>query len=384
MDREARRKHFSPYTVHSKAEFDKYVKDLDRDIPKLTDNQIRAAFVKYMAMFGDGHTATRPADHAAPEAQQVPLQLFWFKEGVFITAAGPGHQDLAGAQVLKVGGVEVSELLEKVRPYVSYENEQGYKSGAVGWLLRPAFLQAIGVCKSDSEIAYTLRDASDTVRDVNLAKSATPVDATWTTARAASGKPDPLYMKNRKDSYWFEVLPSEKLLYFQYNAVTNMPNESTAKFAERLSKELEGDIDTLVVDVRWNGGGNSFLNVPLEKAILRARQNKPGHFFLITGRNTYSACQNFSTDLGRDGDPIYVGEPTGSSPNFIGESVRTTLPYSKMLISVSDLYWQRSWPMDSRSWIAPTLPAEPTFAFYKDNRDPAMEAIRAYLGSGKR
>lgn len=383
MDNEARRKHFSPYTRHPKSEFDDYVKKLSRDIPKLTDNQIRAGFVKYMAMFGDGHTSVRPTDRSAPEAQQLPIQPFWFKEGVFVTLAAPGSESLTGAQILKVEGQPVDLLLEKVRPYCSYENEQGYRAGSVGWLVRPGFLQAIGVAKSAEQLTLTIRDAKGAERDVTIQKTKDQPSAEWPNARSASGNPDPLYMKQRATPFWFEALPEKKMLYFQYNAVQNMPKESTEAFAGRLAKELEGDIETLVVDVRWNGGGNSFLNVPLEHTILKCKQNKRGHLFIITGRNTYSACQNFSTDLDRETEAIFVGEPTGSSPNFIGESVRTTLPYSKMTMSISDLYWQRSWPMDSRSWIAPTLPAEPTFAVFKENRDPAMEAILAYLAAGK-
>jgi len=380
MDYEARRKHYAPYTVHTKDEFDSYVAKLRRDIPKLTDNQVRAAFVRYMAMFGDGHTGIRPAQGSV-EGQHVPLQLFWFKEGVFVTLAGPGSEDLAGAQILEVGGKPISEVLEIARPYTSHENEQGYRAGAVGWLLRPGWLNAMGLAKTDAEVTYRVKDATGAARDVTLKKGPATPSPDWTNARNASGNPEPLYLKNRTTAFWFEILPDRKLLYFQYNAVSNMPNETTAQFAARLSKALEGDIETLVVDVRWNGGGNSFLNRPLTHAILKCKQNREGSLFVITGRNTYSACQNFSTDLGRETEALFVGEPTGSSPNFIGETVRTTLPYSRMTMSVSDLYWQRSWPMDSRTWIAPDLPAEPSFAVFKVNRDPAMEAIEAFLNA---
>jgi hypothetical protein len=46
-------------------------------------------------------------------------------------------------------------------------------------------------------------------------------------------------------------------------------------------------------------------------------------------------------------------------------------------VNVADLYWQTSWPMDHRPWIAPELYAPPTFETYSQNRDPAMEAILA-------
>ena len=47
------------------------------------------------------------------------------------------------------------------------------------------------------------------------------------------------------------------------------------------------------------------------------------------------------------------------------------------MVNVSDLYWESSWPMDHRAWIAPELYTPPTFQAYRANRDPAMEAILA-------
>ena len=57
------------------------------------------------------------------------------------------------------------------------------------------------------------------------------------------------------------------------------------------------------------------------------------------------------------------------------EAIPFTLPYSKASVNVADLYWQTSWPMDHRPWIAPELYAPPSFEAYSQNRDPAMEAI---------
>ena len=73
-----------------------------------------------------------------------------------------------------------------------------------------------------------------------------------------------------------------------------------------------------------------------------------------------------------------MGEPTGSSPNFVGEEEFFTLPYSKLQANVSELFWQISWPRDRRTWIAPLLYSPPRFAAYQTNRDPALEAILDY------
>ena len=62
---------------------------------------------------------------------------------------------------------------------------------------------------------------------------------------------------------------------------------------------------------------------------------------------------------------------------LVGETVEFELPYSKTRANVSDLLWQGTWPMDYRVWIAPTIYTPPTFAAFRANRDPVMEAILA-------
>jgi hypothetical protein len=136
----------------------------------------------------------------------------------------------------------------------------------------------------------------------------------------------------------------------------------------------------LVVDLRWNRGGNTLLGQPLVHHIIgRAQINRAGGLFVIIGRNTFSAAQNTATLLDRHTEAVFVGEPTGSSPNFIGETMPFRLPHSGLRANVADLYWQTSWPPDHRAAIAPGIYAPPTFAAFRAGRDPAMDAILGQL-----
>ncbi len=380
LDREMRRVHFNPYRFYRPDQLDAFVKNLNQRIPSLTDAQVFAEFMKYAVMLGDGHTHLRPpAD--SPFMRPVPLQLFWFEEGIFVTAAAPEQADLAGAQLLKVGGKTLEELKKIYDPAISRDNPQGIRSALPARLTLPAFGHALGVNKAIDEAVFTFKDAKGQVRDVVLKAGTATVAADWVTARKDAPNPDPLYLKNRTKAYFFEYVPEMKAVYLQYNAVRSDPADPLPAFCQKLFERVDqADVENLIVDVRWNGGGNSFLNRNIQDGILaRPKINRNGHFFLITGRNTFSAAQNFTTDLVRNANPILVGEPTGSSPNFVGETIRLELPYTKAQGSISDLFWQRSWPMDHRIWLAPQLPAPPVFAVYKENRDPAMEAITAYL-----
>src|SRR5690349_8534871 len=118
-----------------------------------------------------------------------------------------------------------------------------------------------------------------------------------------------------------------------------------------------------------------FLNQPLIHGILRHQKiDKPGRFFVIIGRATFSAAVSGVSKLDANTNAIFVGEPISSPPNFVGESIPMRLPYSKMVGAISDLYWQNMFAMDYRTWIAPSIYTPPTFAMLKGSRDPAMEA----------
>ena len=111
--------------------------------------------------------------------------------------------------------------------------------------------------------------------------------------------------------------------------------------------------------------------------ISNGKVNQRGRLFVIIGRRTVSAAQNMATYFERYTNAIFVGEPTGSSPNFIGEEVPLTLPYSKLIANVSHLFWQSSWPQDQRVWLPPQIYVTPRFADLRAGRDAALDAILA-------
>jgi C-terminal processing protease CtpA/Prc len=136
----------------------------------------------------------------------------------------------------------------------------------------------------------------------------------------------------------------------------------------------------LVLDLRQNNGGNTFLNEPLLLALLRAKGlDDRGRFFVLIGRRTFSAGLNVAAYLERHLHPIFVGEPTGGKPNSVGDEVPFTLPYSSAIVNVGDSYWESSWPQDRRSWIAPEIFVPPAFEAYRSGRDPAMDAVRSFV-----
>ena len=116
------------------------------------------------------------------------------------------------------------------------------------------------------------------------------------------------------------------------------------------------------------------------REVVRCGCDRPGGVFVITGRRTFSAAQTLASMLETHTSAVFVGEPTGSRPNFHGEDSEFTLPWSGLKGSISSAWFQGGeTSFDQRPWIAPDLPAELTPGDLAARRDPSLAAIAAYL-----
>jgi len=387
LSREVKRKAYLTFRGTSEAEFDTAFKRLSDAVPNLTDAQIAVEMMKLMRKVGDGHSGLLGG--MRPEfLQTLPVQFYMFEEGLFIISADPKYKDLLGAQVLKFGDRTTNEVVKALDPLISRDNAIWIKQIAPYRLRHLPLLNALGLIPDAQKVSLTIRGVDNKERAVMLTTdtsqpniwSTLPNPKTWVNLAQGVPAPLPLYLKNMSSKYWFEYLPEAKSVYFQFNGVRNDSKESLAAFSERLFKFIdENEVEKLVIDMRWNNGGNTFLLMPLVHGLIKNDKiNHRGKLFVIIGRRTYSAAQNASTFFERHTNAVFVGEPTGSSPNFVGEEDQLTLTYSKLMVNVSDLYWQSSHPQDHRTWIAPLIYVPPTFEAYRANRDTALEAILAY------
>ncbi|MGI8640303.1 MAG: TPR end-of-group domain-containing protein [Pyrinomonadaceae bacterium] len=385
--REVKRKAYPTFRGTAEAEFDSAAGKLNGEIPKLTDAQIIVGLAKLMRTVGDGHSGLLGGNR--PEfIQTLPVQFYLFEEGLFIISADPKYKDLLGAQVLKFGSRTPDEIVKGLEPAISRDNGIWIKQVAPYRMRNLPLVHALGLIPDAHKVSLSLRALDGKERVVTLDADTTqpniwntlPNPPTWINLPQTLSAPVPLYLKNMGTNYWFEYLPENKTVYFQFNTVRNDKKESIAAFSERLFKFVnENAVEKLVIDMRWNNGGNTALLPSLVQGLIKNEKiNKRGKLFVIIGRRVFSAAQNAATFFERDTNATFVGEPTGSSPNFVGEEDPFVMPYSKIAANVSDLLWQSAYPQDRRTWIAPQIYLPPTFEAYRMNRDTALEAIINY------
>ncbi|HEX8245519.1 MAG TPA: hypothetical protein VF541_18550, partial [Longimicrobium sp.] len=361
LQEELERLHPAPYAKVSREAFTAAARRLMDSVPVLSDAGVALGIQRLLSRVGDGHTGV-PTEGVPAWRGTLPLQFESFADSIFVVAADSAHAALVGRRVVAVDGHPVEQVVRALDAIASRDNSLGVLRNRGRHLRYPRILHELGVAERADGVRLTVQDDAGARRTIDV--SAGPVPAAYDritghpawVALYAQGPAAPLYLRDRRTPYWFTYVPGQRLLYVGFNSVVEMPADPFAGFVRRLLRTVDSAaVDRVVVDLRWNNGGNSLMLPPLVQGLARSRVNRPGRLFVVTSRYTYSAAMNLAAFLERNTDAVFVGEPTPSSPNWTGESNIFFLPRSGTPVSISNVYWQSSWPFDARTWIAPGL-----------------------------
>ncbi|MBK9487158.1 MAG: hypothetical protein IPO01_18825 [Chitinophagaceae bacterium] len=375
----------------SDANWDKAVDVFYNEIPGLKNDGVLAGFIKLVALFHIGHTQINSfgLHHGASSLQlnRLPYQLYWFNDGVYILSAAKKYEQAVGGKVIKIGKLKTEDALAAIRPLVSFENEQGFKSNSMFFLATPEFLKTQGISETSSEVSITyLKDGKEETVLVNaeagingFSMTGLETAAGWAVAKRTTSN-IPLWQKEPASFRFMEFLPERKTLYVRHSVNLNDGDKTIAAFFTNMAGFIEkNDVQKLVLDIRTNGGGNNQLNKPMITSIIRSvKINQKGKFFCIIGRRTFSAAQNLVNELEKYTEVTFIGEPTSENVNFYGDTRTETLNNSKLQANLSWMWWQNLDPRDRRKATSPELAVDMSFDDYYNNEDPALKAIFNY------
>ena len=385
MAAEMERRHKNLYHKVSRERFRAAVAELRGRIPKLSRNRIVVGMMRIAAMVGDGHTNVSPLKDTAFGFRSLPLKLYLFDDGLYVRAAAPDHADLVGARIEAIGGVAVAEAIRRVGEISPRDNDFTPKLYAPIFLAMPDILEALELGRSAGEAVLTLSKGK---RRWTATVPAGPVEPSWPPdtdislavregwVDARSTPAPPLWLQAPLTYHRLIELPEHKALYVQLNMVANVNGQTLGQFGEKIRLRAEAiNPRAIVLDLRLNRGGNGYLRSGLVRELIKA-EDSDTRLFVLTGRGTFSASQFILEDLDRLTDAVFVGEPAASKPNSYGDSYKSALPNSGLLVRSSIYYWQAG--QSDRAWTPVQIAAPLTFAAYAAGRDPALEAALSW------
>ena len=374
-----RRIHPNPFWRQSEAAFDASLAAAPAVLAGLGDSDARAEVMRLTAQI-DGHTGVYLADVGF---HLYDIHLYEFGGEFAVIAAA--DTALVGATVLSIDGVPVADAAAAVTPYSPFDNAATIELVVPTLLTTPEVLHAAGVIDDTDAPGYVVRLNDGTEQTID------PDQRSWDEFLAVD--PRPIGMtKNPStptlaridEAFWtatFDSAPgADPTLYVQYNEVVQASGSTSIT---ELADEIDATLDErgtgrVVVDLRYNPGGNDRTYGPLLRVLTtHPTLERPGSLVVLIGRQTFSAAVLFATELDEQTNAVFVGEPTGGSPNLYANPRTLTLPNSGIVVNVSSQYFEGGGPSDRRDAITPDVAITTGVDDLLVGRDPVLDAALA-------
>ncbi len=356
--------HKNLYFHLSEQEFTRQLEELKNKVPDYTDEQIEIALNLILAGIGDTHTGSNIGS-----ANQYPLELYWFAEGIYITGTNKEYRELLNARIITLNGRKAEAAANTLKPLLAGANESWFKTQITNYLTIPGILKYFGLSKSDEiELGVELKNGQ--VKQVKLK----PVNYKEYVAIDQSDKVIPKYQSRPEENYWYEYLENGKIIYLNYGSCRQMRDKPFEIFKKEFWEFVKShEADKLVLDIRKNRGGISTILDPFIKELKNSSFNQQGKLYVVIGKDTFSSAVLNAISLKKNTEASFVGEATGGEPNHYGEVKQFKLPNSGITIRYSTKYFH--WINEDINTLEPDKVIEETFAAYREGTDPVLEWI---------
>ncbi|MBN2322070.1 MAG: hypothetical protein JXR49_23545 [Acidobacteria bacterium] len=354
-----------------KKDFEAQVKKISESLPGMSDIEVRIALEKLIASIGDDHTNINALSYSA----LYPIRFRQFQDGYYVTAARAEYRRAIGARLVKIGDTDIKEVYRRLIPLIPLENYLMIVIESPLKLTCADVLKGLHVLPDTDEGIFHF-EKGDRIYSMKIKAYPRDQQGELLDHMDGASHKKPLYLSDRKANYWFRYLDDSHVLYIQYNSCNEMDSLSFADFTKRVMDKADSNpVDKVILDMRHNSGGASWLINPLLEA-MKARPNlrRKNRLYVLTGNSTFSSglmnTLQFKSILGAR----IIGEPSAQKPNTYGDLRSFDLPNSGMTVSYSVQYYRQvRW--GNPAWIAPDVTVKTTTEDYFSGRDPVMEWV---------
>ncbi len=371
-------KHPNFFTVHSVEEFEDAINTLDSKLNTLDDSQIIMELNRLIAMGGDSHTNLQFNTYAKA-MNRLPIQVIVLSDGVFISAATAPYKDLVGAQIIRFGDSDAADAFKQISVLFGYENNSRLINAGSSYITLIPALAAVGLADQFDQDTFdlTIKDKS-TERVVTFDCTVPKARPTWVSFAQSFKDGLPLMYRKSNGNYQTEFLQDSKTMYLAYNKcqdAEDFPLRLLVTFINEKSDEF--DAQRIVIDLRFNGGGDETVLWPMIESLKKSKRfNKPGDIIALTSRYTFSSAMSNAQQLRDRAGAILIGEPTGGKPNHFGEIKSFELPNSKLIVSHSTKWFQKV--EGDPDAVHPDVLIEVNSEDFFAGNDPVLDAALSY------
>ena len=271
-----------------------------------------------------------------------PVCFEWVSDGLILgpvdhPAADPRSKTL---RVVRLGSMSPEQVVAKVAPFISHENENWLRERVTDLMSWPALMQKLGIAAPDRTLMLRCADANGAEHELKLTSS----DSThFAQSAIASQRPRLVSsvapeLLEKAQGYWggmLEANPSALYLRFDKNdGGKENPFGSFPEFVGAMMTLADSrPVTQLIVDLRYNTGGPFEAISPLLSALKkRPHLTTGGRICVLIGNETFSAAVTYAAALKKAFGALLFGEPTGGGLTLYADAQPLKLPYSGLLV----------------------------------------------------
>lgn len=358
-------KHKNLFNKISKADFENKVSLVASRIDSLDEESFMVELFRLNVSIGDEHTRIEPVFRLV-----LPVKFERFEDGIFVTGIDPANSTALLSKLTAINGHPVDEINRKFKEVIKSDNKSYFDIYQQQYLNNPSFLKGLGILESDKYAVFTLQDARH--KTYNITLNAVKKDSLKLATASQYNDILPYRYSNR--DYWYAYDEARKIIYFNFVHCIDDENNPFSQF----NQELFSKIDSLhprkiIVDLRFNSGGNSGVLSPFIDSIKHSYLNKKGHFYVLIGKETFSSALMNAIEFKRYTNAILVGQMTSGNINHYGEVRGFRLPNTKIVIGYSTMYWE-NWK-GKKGALMPDKEITYSAASFVNYKDEALEYI---------
>ena len=170
---ELERIHPNPYHAVSREEFRRQVDELAARADGLDRDELIVGLMQLMGLLGerDGHSGIYTL-HSHPRPMHLyPVRVYWFADGL---AAVGGRNVPPGAKLVAVGGVPIDDVVARVRPLITRDNEWSFRERVPYYLVCAEVLHGLGIART---FTFETPQGGATSRRRRLRPTSTPTSS---------------------------------------------------------------------------------------------------------------------------------------------------------------------------------------------------------------
>ena len=353
---------------------------------KLDKNVINGFFQKLVAYMADGHSYIA---NKVARFDIYPYRLDWVGDDLVVVEIDKKYPHLLGAKVIAFSHYSLTQANVLIKPFVPVINVSGFKDESKDAYSLAGLLMAAGISKNNNSIELSLKTLDGkTVKQTFIAESKSKHKTQWVSLFDNSNQKLPYYLQTREKLQWIVYLEKEQALYVRYAGVGEKNKGDIRDIANQIIYRVNTqDVKKLIIDVRNNGGGDSYLNAPLINAIANSSKiNQRGKLFVLTNHATFSAAINFVGNMAVKTRALFVGEQVRDSATFIGEAgpqALYELPNSHIAVSLSFSQWNTTYDNDNRESPSLDLPVTAHIEDILRGQDTVLQTALNYKSEPK-